>query len=640
MELDKVVVEKLIEVIVGKSLEFFYKKISDCKRKEDVSATINQGLKIQITKGLNFCNSTTMFKLPSEASTADYTVALHIKNQHRHFYRGTAGSAKISEEDLITDCNNHIILGDPGAGKTTTIKRLMMLTYDKLFSSESQTFPFSFPVVVRLGEIKPGETFFTFLCNELGIKYDTTEYGIQCDETVNIINYEHPHRDYENLENNDYITTSSEVVISKNRVIRKHTINDFAIENAVSDYMNELKIILFVDGLDEVHFELKEDIFTDIKKLSNLISASKIILSSRYMPDIYTFKQFKKNEILPLTDEEARTIAELWIDDVNDFFTKLHSLPYRDLADRPLFLYLLLVLYRNNKRELPEQSIDIYRQIVLLVIREWDDDREYPAFRHSKYKKFDTYKKEDFLSELAFYLTYKLNAKKVFNLNQLNEAYNNIYSRYPGLKNDDGKSVIEDIETHNGLVIKSSGVDYEFSHLSLQEYLCAKYILNVPFTRKHYQYFNVYPAPLAIANVLSPAPGEWFSTLILQNIDDQKYKTRFRSDKMFEFLDRLILENLALHRPEAEIGLSLLYLFDQFYNNIDVTNVLGKFCSLRFMSESIDLMKPWLAVESHSDITNHVVLRIAKNTSTEQYINIPKTICLLPNILDRFHIRH
>ena len=137
-------------------------------------------------------------------------------------------------------------------------------------------------------------------------------------------------------------------------------------------------------------------------------------MCSSDLQEIPSFKQFKISEILPLNEEQKHEIADIWISNPRVFFLKIHKLPYKDLTNRPLFLFYLLRLFENNNEELPKQAVDVYRQIVLLSIREWDDDKELQIRRYSKYKSFDTYKKEDFLSEIAFELTYTQGVKKIF----------------------------------------------------------------------------------------------------------------------------------------------------------------------------------------------------------------------------------
>lgn len=607
----EVLVEKIIEKILDKSLSFFNDAIFKGKSgNSQFQNDLHTGLKIQTNKSLNFSKNLPLFRTPDTRQTESCTIELMIRNQYRHFTNPSTSNNDITERDLLADEHNHIILGDPGSGKTTTIKRLIQRTFEILFSETSDDFPYSFPIIIRLGEIKRGDTLLTHFCKELGIGYETIENRIEYEEVQDVYDPEY-----------------KQVVVKMTKVIPEFKIGNLSIENAIGDYLNGIRAILFLDGLDEIHYELKDAVFDEIKRISNLVTEAKIIIASRYPSDIKTFKRFKKNEILPLSEEQSRDIAGFWVDNVNRFFNKLSLRPYKDLADRPLFLYLLIVLFNNNNEELPEQAIDIYRQIVLLVIKEWDEEREYKTSRYSKYKQFDTYKKEDFLSELAFQLMYKFNARKVFTEDQLENAYLQIYHRYPQLTGKDVEGVVEDIEAHNGLVVKSFGKQFEFSHLSLQEYLCAKFLLSIPFSKAHFDYLNIAPAPFAVANVLSPAPAEWFSMLFLHNIKEIGVARQLRGDKAYEFIDRLLVERVVFPRPCEELGFATLFLMSKFYKAKDMLAIIDKFVSnVKYVKESI--MKALLKYDTFREGSEYIRLELKKGVDTDLYINVPASGCI------------
>lgn len=458
MAIEQIVYTQLIKVGVNKSVDFLLKIVK--KKKSELNKELNSGLTTHVKKSVNFSENISLFRLPDSRKTLESSIQLDIINQDRRF-TNLKSRKNVTESDILSNLTNYILLGDVGSGKTTTLKRLVKKTFNSLFSKEVAEHIFSFPIVIKLGEIKQSETFLTHICTQLGIKYDIIEHKEYHTDTK--IRRE----EIFNEETEETEIIEKEIEITKVKVTYEYKIGNYAIENVVGEYLNDLNCIIFIDGLDEVHFAIKETVFNEIKQISRIIQQSKMILTSRYISEISSFKQFEVSEICPLTKEQKKNVSLLWLDEPEKFLKKLKKLPYADLADRPLFLNYLLLLFINNNDKLPTQAIDVYRQIVLIVIKEWDADKEINIYRYSKYKSFDTYKKEDFLSELAFELTYNQNVKKSFSHQQLKAAYLNIYRRYPGLNQRDSKEIVRDIESHNGLVFEVYNNNFEFSHLSL-----------------------------------------------------------------------------------------------------------------------------------------------------------------------------
>lgn len=623
MDIGTIILEKVIEKAIDSVEKLFQHSINtDKKPGENFDSKIRQGLQLQTQKSIVFCKNLSLFKTVEIKDIETSTVELLIENQCRHFFNSSNKTKPVSEDDLLNDTSNHLILGDPGSGKTTTVKRLVKNVFDTLFSDKTEFFPFSYPIVVKLGEIKRTENLSIHLCKELGISYETKESRREIEEEV----YHY----------NEIEGKSTQEIIVKEEIIQEYTIGGFSIENAVGMVINDIQVILFLDGLDEVHHEIKSKVFREIIEISSILTNAKIIITSRYLSDIQTFKNFQKNEIKPLSKDQTRALASLWLNKPDIFFSKLESRPYKDLIDRPLFLYLLLILYNTNNNELPEVAHDVYRRIILLVIKEWDEDREYRTTRYSKYKQFDAFKKEDFLSELAFHLTYEQGIKKTFTSNQLLSAYLNIYHRYRQLDKNDAGGVIGDIETHNGLITKQYDNEYEFSHLSLQEYLCAKYLLTIPISRNHFNYLDIAPSPLAIAVVLSPRPSEWFSTLILNNINEIQVHRQLNGEKIYEFIDRLLVEQVTFPAPSIDLGFACLYLITKFSINVAIMSQLNKFINIKYVHESI--LDSLLRYKIDYKNNKIIYLKIRRTDVGDLYINIPKEISMAEKLYSSFDL--
>ncbi len=172
-----------------------------------------------------------------------------------------------------------------------------------------------------------------------------------------------------------------------------------------------------------------------------------------------------------------------------------------------------------------------------------------------------------FLQELAFFLTYQVKSN-VFSSDILIEIYNKIYDRYK-LPKEEVYEVISEIESHNGLISEIGYKIFEFSHLTLQEYLCAEYLVTLPFNQSIVKYFFERPDPIAIAISLSRDSGVWFANLILNDhLDISKVNglTSFEAS-LTKLLNRLLDES-PIFNESFELGATLIYIISKFQKKI------------------------------------------------------------------------
>ena len=81
------------------------------------------------------------------------------------------------------------------------------------------------------------------------------------------------------------------------------------------------------------------------------------------------------------------------------------------------------------------------------------------------------------------------------------DCYREIYVNY-GLRISEAQAVVNELETHTGLIVQSGTELFEFSHKSLQEYLTAVFIVGLPAIPTNMIELQVMPNELAIATAL------------------------------------------------------------------------------------------------------------------------------------------
>lgn len=482
-------------------------------------------------KVYNFAHSIQFNGLGEPQQTNKHSISLSISRDIKQNPKNNIRTKQnlLTENELLNDNKNYLLLGDPGAGKTTTMRRLV---YKSIYGKTPlQSFE-RIPVLFRFIELEDGEDFFCKIANSIGIIYETKK-----DERV--IRYEE-----------DKFTGEQKQIIE---VIYKYYVGTVELKDFLPKFFNDSNIILFLDGIDEVKNSLKNKVWTSIIHLSqHQTISSKIILTCRSGEKERVLEGFYECEISSLTDEQISKISKLWLGKNNIFLSKLNNVNYRDLADRPLFLVHLLISFREEG-ELPINSLAVYERMINLVVWQWDRDRD-NIKRISIYgTKFDVFQKINFLKDLAFNLLYRIKQKR-FDSQILKKAYLEIYKKY-NLSENEADVVVKEIESHNGLIVKTGYDKYEFSHLSIFEYLCADYLVKIPIDRETFMgYIFEYPAPVGLAVAMSPTPSKWLAKLLI------KFSTRdITLDLNFQKNLSIVINRAIIERANFEFSVDLAF---------------------------------------------------------------------------------
>jgi hypothetical protein len=148
------------------------------------------------------------------------------------------------------------------------------------------------------------------------------------------------------------------------------------------------KVLVIFDGLDELlETHKKREMRTAIEKFSELYATSRVLITSRRVgyreaplrPEIFrvsSLTSFKESQVVEyttkwfaldstLTKNERRTLPVTFIEE---------SSSIQDLRENPLMLSLLCNLYRGA-RSIPRDRVDLYERCALMLFDRWDAQR-------------------------------------------------------------------------------------------------------------------------------------------------------------------------------------------------------------------------------------------------------------------------
>jgi len=560
------------------------------KKRLDANSAIplepNIGLERHLREAFNWSKRIQFLGMARAEETETTTIALRLATEPRRF-RGRHALVNRTEADLLADDKSYILLGDPGAGKTTTLKRVV---YKLLFEEPVERDDwYQFPVVIRLRELESGDTLIQTIARALGIPF-------------------HRRKDAEG------------------HWYPGFWLGQMPLEYAVIDFLNVGHAVLLLDGLDELHAASEPKIRSELTRLSLNTNGTKIIVSCRTGDYNSVIEGFDLMEICPLEPHEIAAIAASWLPDPTLFISELGQVPYKDIADRPLLLTQLLFLYKRYGY-LPEQPSQVYRKVVSLLLQEWDAERG--ISRQSRYARFDPDRKAAFLAAIAYQLTFKVQ-RKVFYETDLLNAYRTVHERFQ-LPAGDAKQVISEIETHTGIISIAGHDTYEFSHLSLQEYLCADYLIREPHSEHLNEYMADYPAPVAIAVALSSNPSATFATLFIRS-------KLTAQDGINSLLSRIVLERPFLDNSPA-LGVAIMKLYHDLANG-DLSN-LEKIVTFPGVQESVAVALDYFTPSSlvTQNEIEFICLQRARNLQEARGFRMPERVYLPASMLEDLYVR-
>ncbi len=248
--------------------------------------------------------------------------------------------------------------------------------------------------------------------------------------------------------------------------------------------LSQGKMFILLDGLDEVKERDSQRILQELCSFFTQFHLNHFVITCRIAAREYTFEQFTEVEIADFDDEQIASFAIKWFAAFDPtesirFLSKLKAnSSIRELATNPLLLTLLCLMF-SELGDFPSNRSELYKEGLNVLLKKRNIKRNIE--REQIYKKLSVQHKEDLLSRIAL-ITFE-RGDYFFRQKEVEQYIADYICNLSGVSMEldplqiDGEAVLKSIEAQHGLLVERALGIYSFSHLTFHEYFTAREIV-------------------------------------------------------------------------------------------------------------------------------------------------------------------
>jgi len=279
----------------------------------------------------------------------------------------------------------------------------------------------------------------------------------------------------------------------------------------LKEYFSEGKILLVLDGLDEVPQDMRELAQKAARAVVRLWRVERVIVTSRINSYVgkAVFSDFKDYKIAPLDEEKISKFARKWYEEqkrlgnfteeeaekrAQDLAEKAVQKDLIEMASNPMMLTSVAIIHKNGAT-LPNERARLYSRLVNILANKWQElktggDQITPSAELTAFLKNDTRLRETlerlaYETHLANYAAGKAGkdgAKQFADLSRGTVLALLENPEYLGSA-DLADKFLAYVDQRSGLFIGKGGesrqkLSYNFAHRTIQEYLAGCYVMS------------------------------------------------------------------------------------------------------------------------------------------------------------------
>ena len=167
------------------------------------------------------------------------------------------------------------------------------------------------------------------------------------------------------------------------------------VQKNVSKKLAEGKLLILLDGLDEVPTENRDNMIEKIQDFVDQHKQNSFIISCRTAARTTTLNRFTNIEVTEFDDKQIKTFIKHWFASPTDkeaemakncweLLTQPEYKAAKDLAHTPLLLTFLCLTYRRTL-SFPTNRSSLYERALRIFLEEWSADKQLTSHRNLVY---------------------------------------------------------------------------------------------------------------------------------------------------------------------------------------------------------------------------------------------------------------